>query len=180
MRKELLAFELGYRVDVKGVVRNPKGTVLRANSSGNSRYPKINFKHAGRKYYVSMHRLAAYCFYGDRLFSEGILVRHLNGDKSDLRNENIVLGTQVDNMADIPECKLNEMARKKRDYALRNSIIPPRNFKIADNEIPSVITMIDSGLSYREIAKHYGVHHSTIYYINRTRRNNIGENRGIE
>lgn len=167
----IYAYEKGYRVTDDGSVYNPKGKRLVVNSNGNKRYPMFGFKHNGEQFYVRMHRFAAYCFYGSSVFKKGIVVRHLNDDKTDLSMENIKLGTQKENMADLSEDKLQVIAEKKRQYALENGVIPPRNLKISDSDALRISALIDAGFSYREIARIYNVHHSSIYYINKARRN---------
>lgn len=164
-----LAFGLGYRVTEEGNVYNPKGFKMSVNSNRNKRYPQLGFKYEGVNYTARMHRLAAYCFYGDKLFEEGLLVRHLNDDKTDLSSNNIVMGTQFDNMADISEEKLAVMSSKKRRYAISNGITPPRKLKITDEQVIEIMILIANGDSQRNIAKLYNVHHSSISYIYRKR-----------
>lgn len=52
---------------------------------------------------IMVHRLQAYQKYGDELFNDGIVVRHLNGISTDNSVENIGIGTQQENMLDIPK-----------------------------------------------------------------------------
>lgn len=177
MRNEEVAYLKGYRVTDCGEVINPVGYVMRISSNGNKRYPQINFKHEGKKYVVRMHRLAAYCFYGEDLYGMGLVVRHLNDIKVDLRKENIVLGTQTENMGDIPVEKMQGMNEGRRKFALENDIKPPMTFKIPDSEVPIIISKLDGGRSQRNVAKEYGVHHSTIGYIHTNRRFTHAENR---
>lgn len=179
MRKEKLAYEVGYRVNEEGEIFNPKGMKLKVTSVNNKRYPQVNFKYKDKKYYVRMHRIAAYCFYGDEMFEENVVVRHLNDDKTDISKQNIALGTQAENMADMSEESRLISSEKKRAYAIKNDIIPPRNTKILDEIIPEIITLLDRGYSYRKLADKYDVHHSTIYYINKTRRNSFEQNKRI-
>jgi len=179
MRKEKLAYEVGYRVNEEGEIFNPKGMKLKVTSVNNKRYPQVNFKYKDKKYYVRMHRIAAYCFYGDEMFEENVVVRHLNDDKTDISKQNIALGTQAENMADMSEESRLISSEKKRAYAIKNDIIPPRNTKIPDEIIPEIITLLDRGYSYRKLADKYDVHHSTIYYINKTRRNSFEQNKRI-
>lgn len=179
MRKEKVAYEVGYRVNDEGEVFNPVGMKLKVTSVNNKRYPQVNFKYKDKKYYVRMHRIAAYCFYGEEMFEEGIVVRHLNDDKSDLSRQNIALGTQAENMADMSKESKLISSEKKRAYAIKNRIIPPRNVKISDEKIPEIVNLLDRGWSYRKLADKYDVHHSTIYYINKTRRNSIEQTKCI-
>jgi len=150
---------------------------MAVNSINNKRYPQISFKYKGKKLYVRMHRLAAYCFYGDAMYDAGIVVRHLNDIKTDLRRVNIKLGTQKQNIEDMSPLSIKEANKKRRKFNLENGVKPPRTYKISDSEIPSIIEMLDEGLTQREVARLYMVHHSTIGYINSNRRYTYEENR---
>src|SRR5690606_7133704 len=130
----------------------------------NKRYPQVTIKIEGKKYCVRMHRLAAYCFYGDAMYESGIVVRHLNDIKTDLSRENIALGTQLDNMRDVSEEVKAVADENRRKYNLENNVKPPRVFKIPDEEIPKILEMLDSGQSQRSVAKQYDLHPSTIGY----------------
>lgn len=177
MKKEEVAYLVGYRVSECGVVTNPVGYEMKVSSNGNKRYPQFNFKRGGKRFHVRMHRLAAYCFYGVDMFNNGMVVRHLNDIKVDLSKENIALGSQTDNMGDIPESKLKEMSEGKRRFAIENGIRPPLNFKIPDSEVPAILSKLDGGRTHRDVAKEYGVHHSTIGYVHTNRRFSYEENR---
>lgn len=176
-RKEAIAYEMGYYVDESGAVFNPKGMRLKVSSKDNKRYPQVTVKIEGKKYCVRMHRLAAYCFYGDAIYEDGIVVRHLNDIKTDVSKSNIALGTQLDNMNDVSEEVWAISAKKKRKYAIENEVKPPRVFKIPDSEVPSILERLDNGESQRSVAKFYGVHPSTIGYIHTNRRFTYGENK---
>lgn len=101
------AYEKGYRAKEDGTIYNHKGK-------------KIGFKLDGRNVFsycledivspVKVSRFIAYQLWGDEVFKEGIVVRHLNDIKDDDRFENLALGTQADNIADK---KRNGSVRKK-------------------------------------------------------------------
>lgn len=177
LRKEAIAYEMGYYVDEFGSVFTPNGLKMKVNTAENTRYPAFHIKYGEKKYSVRMHRLAAYCFYGDALYEEDMLVRHLNGDKSDMSKANIVLGTQKDNAEDITEEVMTLAAEKRRKYNLENNVKPPRVYKVPDSEVPTILEMIDNGMSQRKIAKLYGLHPSTIGYIHTNRRYTYAENK---
>ncbi len=78
---------------------------------GNHYYPcftvnGVSFTKSGVKS-IHVHHFAAYCFYGERMFDEGMRVRHLNDDPSDFSKKNIALGTEKENKMDIPLRKTN-------------------------------------------------------------------------
>lgn len=177
LRKEAIAFEMGYYVDETGSVFTPKGLKMKVNTAENTRYPAFHIKYGEKKYSVRMHRLAAYCFFGNELYECDMLVRHLNGDKSNISKANIALGTQKDNAGDISEEVMALAAEKRRKYALDNDVKPPRVYKVSDSEVPVILKMLDSGMSQRSVARLYGLHPSTIGYIHTNRRYTYAENK---
>lgn len=50
-----------------------------------------------------VHRLQAYQKFGDKIFENKIVVRHLNGNYLDNSWDNILIGTFSDNKMDIPK-----------------------------------------------------------------------------
>lgn len=60
-----------------------------------------------RLYY---HRFKAYLLYNNDIYKKGIVVRHLDGNKLNNSDENITLGSQKDNMMDIPKKERQEHA----------------------------------------------------------------------
>lgn len=102
MKKEQEVFRRGYRITESGELLSPKGEVLKGtkNTTG---YKRMSYKSKGKQIFVDFHRLQAFQKYGNKLFEEGIEVRHLNGNRLDNSFKNIALGTHSDNMMDIPE-----------------------------------------------------------------------------
>ena len=101
MKKEQIAFSKGIRVTTEGTVITSKGkTIGKGIDRG---YFFIGVKVKGKVTIIKVHRLQAYQKYGDNLYKEGILVRHLNGNSKDNSWDNIVIGTASDNRMDIPE-----------------------------------------------------------------------------
>lgn len=98
----LEAYKKGYRVDSNGVITGPKDNKrkLKFNKSG---YVVCGIRFLDKQYSILVHRLQAYQKYGDKLFEDGIVVRHKNGVKSDNSWDNILIGTRSENMMDIPE-----------------------------------------------------------------------------
>lgn len=109
----LEAVEKGYTVTEDGEFFGPKGK-LSIRKSGKQRYPTFSTNWGGYVFGVPAHMFAAYIFYGEKCFEEGVVVRHLNADTEDLSKENILLGSYSDNEYDKSEEKRTEAAKKAR------------------------------------------------------------------
>ena len=101
MRKEILAYNKGYRISEDGSIIGASGKII-LGSIGSKGYLKINFRHYGKLTSCSAHRLQAFQKYGDKIYCDGVEVRHLNGDKIDNSHSNILIGSHSENMMDIP------------------------------------------------------------------------------
>ena len=101
-KNEKKAFEKGYRITDEGDVIGLKGeTVGFTQTNG---YPTFKIRSAENKNLnVSSHRLQAYQKYGEKIYEDGIVVRHLDGDKHNNSKDNISIGTYSDNYMDQPE-----------------------------------------------------------------------------
>lgn len=132
------AYEKGYRVNEEGRVTSSIGNELEMKIKKGVRYPRIsvNLPEINAKYSISItvHQLAAYCFYKEEMFKEDIVVRHLDGDVFNVSKNNIKLGTQMDNMQDkkyktektvknIEDENKKEIVRKKNLYKIEKKYI---------------------------------------------------------
>ena len=97
---EQVALKRGYTVTEDGQLFNPNGKEISTLDGG---YYKTSLKVNKIKRNLKVHRLQAYQKYGDKLFEEGIVVRHKNGNPLDNSWDNILIGTNSDNMMDIPK-----------------------------------------------------------------------------
>jgi len=104
MRKEELAYKKGYRITEGGdlIDKNGEKKKLRIDTRGYARFTIKKIKEQVNLQ-VSYHRLQAYQKYGDKMFHPGIVVRHLDGNKLNNSFLNIAIGTESENMMDIPE-----------------------------------------------------------------------------
>ena len=102
-----------------------------------------------------MHQLLAYQKFGVAALEEGVHVRHLNGDALDNTPDNIAIGSPTDNIMDRDPCDRKEHASKARASAL----VVTR--KLSFEDVENMKRKRKSGLSYKEIAKSYGVVKST-------------------
>lgn len=100
MDKIIIAANKGFIVSEEGVLYNKKGVTVGSVLQG---YHRCTIKVSGKNEYFHTHRLQAFQKYGYKLFDEGILVRHSNGNSEDNSWENILIGSSSDNMFDIPK-----------------------------------------------------------------------------
>lgn len=147
----------GYRINNEGEAISPYGKKIHCNISS-SGYKKFTIRSSiwGQRVTITVHRLAAYQKYGDRIFQDGIQVRHLDGNPSNNKPSNLELGTQSENMMDIPED-----TRKK-------SAIHASKFRIKHdaNKIKLMKQDREAGMNYSELMNKYGItSKGTLSYI---------------
>lgn len=137
----------GYTIDKDGVVRNPNGNILKGSIS--DKYLKFSVRtEFTSSYSLRVHKFQAYIKFGDKIFQQGIVVRHLNGNSLDNSWDNIVLGTQSQNIMDRSlESRKNHIKRKE---------------PISDEIINAMIVDKNNGLSYRKLVVKYNIPKSTI------------------
>jgi len=155
----LYAVEKGYHADDKGIVFSPYGRILKLQLT-NDGYYSFTVKKYGRSVGVKVHRLVAYQKYGDAMFEEGIVVRHLNGNPLDNSKDNIAIGTASDNMMD----KSKEVRVAMATKAGRSKTDNYEEFwKMVKEEYDR------GGISYNELAKKYNKSKSTLsYHLSKT------------
>ena len=113
------------------------------NSQG---YPRVSFIKNNKHHTVTVHRLVLDTFIGPR--PEGMQCRHLNGDRTDNRLENITWGTPSENAID----------------SVRHKTHP--NAILSAEQIGEIrILRADTGMTYRALGAKYGVSESTIWNI---------------
>ena len=100
-----LAYDIGYRV-INGEVFSPyRNEKLRLSLIGveSHRYYKFRMSFKGDRQTIKVHKLVAYRKYGNKIFGDGVLVRHLDGNSLNNLDDNITIGSFSDNMFDIPK-----------------------------------------------------------------------------
>lgn len=97
-----VAKEKGYRIDINGNAFSKKQQLKVRKKNTDCPYYCFTIKVGGKSRPIMVHRLQAYQKFGDALFGEGIVVRHLDGNSLNNSFDNIAIGTQHDNMMDIP------------------------------------------------------------------------------
>ena len=134
------AIEKGYKVDADGVVYSPDNYVRKLQTDkGGYHYFGVRCSD-GKSQNIHVHRMQAYQKYGEEVFGNGIVCRHINGKPSDNSYDNIVIGTQKDNMNDIP--------KEKRILNASN----PKH-----NHFDIVKDYYENDLSYAKLMSKYGI-----------------------
>jgi len=142
-RSEKICFDLGYRVLFDGKLIDIKGQEV--GYIGNTGYLRVNVRHNGKRHHLQAHRLQAYQKYGEAIYQDGIVVRHLNGNKLDNSIDNIHIGTQRDNSFD----------RSKEDR-VSHAIAATRHI-IKYNPIDVINYHKENGNSYKKTMEHFGI-----------------------
>lgn len=95
------AYLKGYRVTSEGVPLSKRGCIKPRIGTNGYMFISVRFSSNVKK--IEIHRLQAFQKYGEKLFEKGVQTRHLNGDRLDNSWDNIAIGTQSENMMDIPK-----------------------------------------------------------------------------
>lgn len=113
MDKVIYAYNKGYIVSKEGEVfyKGKKRKLMLV--SNKCKYFCFSLRKDGVTIKIKVHRLQAYQKYGDKIFNEGVVVRHLDGNSLNNHYENIAIGTQQENVLDIPK----EIRIKSARYA---------------------------------------------------------------
>lgn len=141
----------GYYVDKDGNVYSPNKKLNPNTSNG---YLEFGYRNKNNKIIkLKVHRLQAYQKYGEKVFEDGIVVRHLNGNRLDASYDNIAIGTCHDNNMDIPEEKRKEYAINATKHMIKHDFIKIREF-------------YNKCKSYKETMKHFNISSKgTLHYI---------------
>ena len=95
---EILSHKRGYFVNNKGQMFTPNKNIVKTkNKQG---YIKCTISVDGKNKILYAHRLMAYQLFGDQIYLEKKMVRHLDGNKENNRPENITIGSNHDNSMD--------------------------------------------------------------------------------
>lgn len=141
-----------FHVTADGDVYGPRGRKLQERVAPNG-YAVVNRWDPDKGHVVPMlvHRLVAEAFHGTP--SPGAVTRHLNGDPSDNRAENIAWGTCAENSADM--VRHGKSTRGERSWFA----------KLTDDDVRAIRAA--SGVTQRELAQRYGVSQQLVSRIQR-------------
>ena len=157
--KPIPGFEHCGEISNLGRIRSSRG-LIRKTVVGNNGYIRVGLKKIDGKNtnYVTVHRLVALAFCGE--YQEGFTVNHINGVKTDNRAENLEWCSSKNNVRHAYRLGLRKNSHRK-------PVIPHEHKDMLKNEI-------SSGKTYRELADHYGVHMSAMwFFINGRKRSTV-------
>lgn len=144
-RAESFLYKKGYRIIENGLIVNPEGVVINGHKRKDG-YIKISYRDVNNKTKKCMvHRLVAYQKFGEKMYANGILVRHLDGNPSNNSYSNIEIGTQSDNMMDKPESVRMAAAMKATSFLRKYD----RNLVVS--------FYIANGKSYKKTMEKFGI-----------------------
>jgi hypothetical protein len=95
------AFDKGFNIDKEGNVTGIKGNRLKG--SNDRGYIQFSMRINDKRVNIFAHRLQAYKKFGEDMFKDGIVVRHLDGNSVNNSWDNITIGTHSENMLDMPK-----------------------------------------------------------------------------
>ena len=158
---EKYLYNKGFRMNKAGEFFNPRGKIVKGSLSQGYRKYKKRIEGDCNKYkYIKFSRFQAFCKFGDKIYEDGIVVRHLNGIRDDDSWSNIEIGTQSQNMLDRP-------AEERREHAMKATKAMMKYKNV--NEI--IKYHEKNGKSYKKTMKKFNISSTgTLHYIlnNRT------------
>lgn len=149
----LIAEKKGYHVDKHGnVYLHDKK--LNLNISVHN-YKRFSISYKNKRMPIYVHKFIAYFKFGDKIFEEGVVIRHLNSNSLDNTWDNIGIGNHSDNMMDIPK----EIRQKK---AINASY---RNRRFDDEKVKEILKDRNNGMTYKMLCEKYDTSKSTLSYL---------------
>jgi hypothetical protein len=149
----VVAHQMGYRITDNGTLISFTGRIMKPHIDTRG-YPVASIS-GDRHRHFSMHGLAAYMKFGDEYLKDGIVARHIDGNKLNFRPDNILIGTTHDNWMDMT-------AKQRSDIAARSQQ------KFTSEQIEEWRTLHLAGMAYRALQKRFGVPRSTLsYYLSK-------------
>jgi hypothetical protein len=141
-RTKPIAAHPGYSISDTGVLKNPRGKPIKG--SKHEGYLRAEFRINGKRERVFIHRLVLEAFVGP--CPEGMECRHLDGDPTNNRLENLIWGTPRQNGFDRVRHRFAG-CRKSKKSSLTGELVR---------------SILVDARPYKAIAKSYGVSQGTI------------------
>ena len=148
-----------YHVTEDGRLIGPAGNELPLNLDKKG-YPHLSIRarRLGITQKVRVHRVVAFHKFGEAVLADGVVVRHRNCNKSDIRPSNILLGSPKDNVDD------NTAEIRDRMLAAARAAAKSRR-RFTDQEAEEIRALNVAGVGYRKLAVQFKCAKSTIYGI---------------
>jgi hypothetical protein len=144
----------GYVVQNDGKVVSHLGKYLKLNLNS-AGYLCFGMRFYGQRVVVCVHKLMALQKFGGKYLHFRLQIRHLNGNPIDNSFTNISLGTQSENMFDIPK---DIRVKKAQIAALKRR-------KFTNEQIVEMRLLRHQGWKYAELMVKFDCAKSTISYI---------------
>jgi hypothetical protein len=143
----------GYRIENEKII-SPNGTVRKLGL--NDGYPVLGVKlpKTRRVISIKVHRIVAFMKYGEEAFGCET-VRHKNGIKTDFSWDNILIGTQSENMMDRDSNARIAHAKLASSY----------NIKYGTEICDKIRELRERGFGYGRIGKELNIPKSSVRYI---------------
>lgn len=142
---EELASQLGYNIIKDGKVYSPWGKEV--GTHGKAGY--LYFETKDKKVFI--HRFQAYHKFGDKIYTNGMVVRHLNGNRTDNSWDNIEIGTNKDNAQDEPIEKRTRIALHANKYSVK------ARKKLSDEQEIELVKLRKDGYTLKMLKDRYGL-----------------------
>lgn len=148
-----LAHKKGYIVRDDGSVISPHGVTRKLGTkhpgkSGRLPYYRFNIVDSRSvRVPIPVHLLMAYQKFGEKTFSPGFEVRHVDGDSLNNHIENIELGTRSENELDKPKRVRVRVAKNAASKVKR----------LSETQEEELRTLRASGWSYQRLADYFGI-----------------------
>jgi hypothetical protein len=119
-RNEELAANMGFRITPDGkTITKPDGSIV-GQSLSSIGYRVFSFGPKTHRYKCLVHRFNAWFKYGEEIYQPNIVCRHLDGNRLNNHINNIVPGTQSQNMMDRPAPERHAHAFATSRYAMKH------------------------------------------------------------
>lgn len=160
-KKAIVRFvEIGGTVSECGqVVLGPSGVPLKQMLRGPYYTVNVHLPESGNRHPINVHQIVAYIKYGQE-FVESELVRHKDGDPKNNSRDNILIGSQSQNMMD--RSKLNRSLHAQHAASFKPT-------SVSDELLAKIKADHDLGLGYKRLSQKYGFGKSFFsYHLSKT------------
>ena len=145
-----LAHDKGYRIK-DGKCYNPNGQEV-GYINNDKLYKRFRLYHERKQKHIEFHKLVAYQLYGEEAFKLNVVIRHLDDNSLNNKEDNIVLGTNLQNIYDMPSEKRSRISSNGNKTVKR----------LLEGLAQIIIQENGGGISTNEISRRHGISIATI------------------